>query len=106
MSASGPTDYSATPTPPAGEEVHLPGPTILPLVAAIAITLIVIGTTIDWIFSAVGGVVLPVALVPLRRAVELGKRHDGRPEPEMSGEAGEVERGVSHPDILPRRRTP
>jgi len=63
MSASGPTDYSATPAPPAGEEVHLPGPTILPLVAAIAITLIVIGTTIDWIFSAVGGLVLVLVVI-------------------------------------------
>jgi membrane protein implicated in regulation of membrane protease activity len=62
-SPSGPTDYSATPAPPAGEEIHLPGPTILPLVAAIAITLIVIGTTLDWIFSAVGGVILVIVLV-------------------------------------------
>ena len=45
------------PAPPAGEEIHLPGPTILPLVTAIGITLIVIGTTIDWIWSAVGGVI-------------------------------------------------
>jgi hypothetical protein len=44
--------------PPKGEEIHLPGPTILPLVAAIAITMIVIGTTLSWIVSAVGGVVL------------------------------------------------
>ena len=62
-SPSGPTDYSATPAPPAGEEIHLPGPTILPLVAAIAITLIVIGTTIDWIFSAVGGLVLVLVVI-------------------------------------------
>ena len=44
--------------PPTGEELHLPGPTILPLVAAIAITLIVIGTTLGWWLSVVGGVVL------------------------------------------------
>jgi len=49
--------------PPAGEEIHLPGPTILPLVAAIAITMIVIGTTLSWIISAVGGVVLLVVAV-------------------------------------------
>jgi hypothetical protein len=57
------TDYTAEPAPPAGEEIHLPGPTILPLLAAIAITLIVIGTTIDWIFSAVGGVMLILILI-------------------------------------------
>jgi Flp pilus assembly protein TadB len=58
VSTKTPTDYSAQPAPPAGEEIHLPGPTILPLVAAVAITLIVIGTTIWWVYSAVGGVVL------------------------------------------------
>jgi len=44
--------------PPAGEEIHLPGPTILPLVTAIGITLIVIGTTITWLLSIVGAVIL------------------------------------------------
>jgi hypothetical protein len=58
-----PTDYTSEPAPPAGEEIHLPGPTILPLLAAIAITLIVIGTTLDWIFSAVGGVMLILILI-------------------------------------------
>ncbi len=40
--------------PPVGEEVHLPGPSILPFVTAIGITLMVIGTTINWIFSGSG----------------------------------------------------
>jgi hypothetical protein len=44
-------------TPPAGEEVHLPGPTILPLLTAIGITLIVIGTTLTWIVSIVGAAI-------------------------------------------------
>jgi hypothetical protein len=41
-------------TPPVGEELHLPGPSILPLLSAISITLIVIGTTITWLLSIVG----------------------------------------------------
>jgi membrane protein implicated in regulation of membrane protease activity len=48
------------PAPPAGEELHLPGPSILPLAAAIAITLIVIGTTISLILSIVGLVALVI----------------------------------------------
>jgi hypothetical protein len=40
--------------PPVGEEIHLPGPSILPLASAVSITLVVIGTTIDWIFSIIG----------------------------------------------------
>ena len=43
--------------PPVGEEIHLPGPTLIPFASAIGITLIVIGTTVDWLFSAVGGVI-------------------------------------------------
>jgi bacteriorhodopsin len=49
--------------PPAGEEIHLPGPTILPFVMAIGITLTVIGTTITWLFSAIGIVIFLVTLL-------------------------------------------
>lgn len=49
--------------PAAGEEIHLPGPSLLPLVTAVAITLIVIGTTINWMFSILGGVILVICLV-------------------------------------------
>jgi hypothetical protein len=48
--------------PPVGEEVHLPGPSILPFVTAIAITLMVIGTTIDWLFSILGLVIFIVVV--------------------------------------------
>jgi hypothetical protein len=58
--STGPLEPSGQPAPPAGEEIHLPGPTILPLMAAIAITLIVVGTTIWWVYSAVGGVLLAI----------------------------------------------
>lgn len=40
--------------PPVGEEIHLPGGSALPLVVAIGITLLVIGTTIWWAWSLVG----------------------------------------------------
>jgi hypothetical protein len=66
--------------PPPGEEIHIPGPTILPLVAAVAITLIVIGTTLSWIISAVGGVILIVVAIrwigDTRRGIsELPEQH-------------------------------
>jgi hypothetical protein len=57
-----PSEHPGSAPPPA-EEIHLPGPTILPFVAAIAITLIVVGTTLGWIVSAVGGVILLVVAV-------------------------------------------
>jgi Flp pilus assembly protein TadB len=49
--------------PPAGEEIHLPGPTLIPITAAAAITLIVIGTTITWLLSIVGFVILVLCIV-------------------------------------------
>lgn len=41
-------------TPPVGEELHLPGPSLIPLLSAIGITMMVIGTTISWYVSIVG----------------------------------------------------
>jgi hypothetical protein len=43
--------------PPAGEEIHLPGPTLIP------ITLIVIGTTITWLLSIIGVVILVLVII-------------------------------------------
>jgi Flp pilus assembly protein TadB len=48
------------PAPPAGEEIHLPGPSLLPFLCAIAITLVVVGTTISLIISIVGLVFLVI----------------------------------------------
>lgn len=47
--------------PPVGEEIHLPGGSILPLVVALGVTLLVIGTTIWWVWSALGFIVTAVA---------------------------------------------
>jgi hypothetical protein len=43
--------------PPVSEEVHLPGPSLIPFMSAIGITLIVIGTTIDSLFSIIGAII-------------------------------------------------
>ena len=55
-------DVEGSQAPPAGEEIHLPGPTLLPILTAAAITLIVIGTTISYILIIVGVIVLIVAV--------------------------------------------
>lgn len=52
-----------TETPPVGEEIHLPGPSLLPLMSAIGITLIVVGTTITLIFSFIGLIIFLVTTV-------------------------------------------
>ena len=46
--------------PPPGEEIHLPGPSILPFACAIALTLVVVGTTISLILSIIGLVFLVI----------------------------------------------
>ncbi len=42
--------------PPSGEEIHLPGPTILPVLTAVGITLVLIGITTFVELSIIGGV--------------------------------------------------
>ena len=48
--------------PPAGEEIHLPGPTILPLLTAAGITLSIVGVTTSLIL-VIGGGLLTLACV-------------------------------------------
>jgi hypothetical protein len=50
-------------TPPAGEEIHLPGPSILPVLTAVGITLALIGVTTFWELSVIGGVLTIGCLV-------------------------------------------
>jgi hypothetical protein len=52
-----------SPAPPVGADIHLPGPTILPLVCAVGITLIVIGTTLGWYVSLLGALILIPAVI-------------------------------------------
>ncbi len=49
--------------PPAGEEIHLPGPSIIPFASAIGITLAVIGTTLGLWISILGLVIFVVTTV-------------------------------------------
>jgi hypothetical protein len=42
--------------PPVGEEIHLPGPTILPLLTAVGVTLLLVGVTTFIEFTVVGAV--------------------------------------------------
>jgi hypothetical protein len=48
--------------PPAGEEIHLPGPSLLPLLTAVGITMAVIGITISR-YILIAGVILTVVCV-------------------------------------------
>jgi hypothetical protein len=58
-----PTGHPVAGAPPVSEEIHIPGPTLIPFVCAIGITLVVIGTTINWLFSIVGVVIVAITVV-------------------------------------------
>ena len=45
--------------PPAGEEIHLPGPSVLPLLTAVGVTLTLVGIT-TFIELTVAGAILTV----------------------------------------------
>jgi hypothetical protein len=47
--------------PPPGEAVHLPGPTYLPVITAVGITIAVVGVVQSWILVALGLLITIVA---------------------------------------------
>jgi hypothetical protein len=56
-------DDIAEDAPPVAEEIHIPGPTFLPVFMAVGITLSVIGITINFIISIVGILIFLFTLV-------------------------------------------
>jgi hypothetical protein len=55
-----PTELEA---PPVGEEVHMPEPSILPIVNAVGVTLAIVGLTLELAVTIVGLVIFLVTLV-------------------------------------------
>ena len=49
--------------PPAGEDIHLPPGTPIPLLIAVGITIGLVGTTTSWLWTYLGGAIFLVALV-------------------------------------------
>jgi hypothetical protein len=50
------------PPPPVGEEIHLPGSSLLPLLLAAAITIALVGVTVNWALTIAGGIVAIVVI--------------------------------------------
>jgi hypothetical protein len=48
--------------PPAGEEIHLPGPSLLPLLSTVGVTLAVVGITISLILTIAGSILTIVCV--------------------------------------------
>jgi hypothetical protein len=49
--------------PPTGEEIHLPGPSMLPVLTAVGITLMLIGVTTFIEFTFIGAILTVVCVV-------------------------------------------
>jgi hypothetical protein len=48
--------------PPVGEEIHLPGPSLLPLATAVGITLTLVGITTMIVLTIVGAVITVICV--------------------------------------------
>ena len=51
------------PIPPAGEEVHMPEPSIIPLVNSAALAIAIVSLTLNWYIVALGGVVFLITAI-------------------------------------------
>jgi len=49
--------------PPVGEEIHLPEPSILPILNATGVAMGLVGLTLSWWLTGVGGLLFLVTLV-------------------------------------------
>ena len=50
------------PVPPAGEEIHIPGGSLHPLLLTVGITTALLGVTLHWILCVVGGLLIVAVL--------------------------------------------
>jgi Cytochrome c oxidase subunit IV len=48
--------------PPAGEVIHLPGPTYLPVIVAAGVSVAIVGVVIAWWLVVIGGLVTLIAV--------------------------------------------
>lgn len=51
------------PVPPAGEDIHLPGNSVQPLILTLGITILLVGLTLNWWIIAVGLIITVATLV-------------------------------------------
>ena len=51
------SELEQRPVPPAGEEIHMPEPSIIPVINAAALAVTIVSLTLSWYFVALGGIV-------------------------------------------------
>jgi hypothetical protein len=50
-------------TPPIGEEIHMPAPSILPLINAAALSVMIVSLTLSWYLVAFAGIIFLVTTI-------------------------------------------
>ena len=68
-------------TPPTGESVHMPAPSVLPLINAAALAFAIVSITLSWVLVAVGGIIFLATTIrwigdTRREIAELPLEHD------------------------------
>jgi hypothetical protein len=51
------------PVPPAGEEIHMPEPSLIPLVNSAALAIAIVSITLTWYIVALAGIVFLITTV-------------------------------------------
>jgi type IV secretory pathway TrbD component len=49
--------------PPAGEAIHLPGPSFLPVIVAAGVAIALVGVVLNWVVFGLGLAIVVVAIV-------------------------------------------
>jgi Flp pilus assembly protein TadB len=57
------SDHNSDGVPEAGEPVHLPEPSYLPVLLAFGITIALVGVVVNWVIVGIGVVIFLVVLV-------------------------------------------
>ena len=57
------SELEQRPVPPAGEEIHMPEPSIIPIVNAAALAITIVSLTLSWYFVALGGIVFLITTI-------------------------------------------
>ena len=97
--------------PPVGEEIHMPEPSILPLINAAALAITIVSLTLSWYLVALGGVRLPVTTVrwiaDVRRDIaDLPLDHCTTSEPGWRVRPRRIESARGRPSGGHRKRRP
>ena len=51
------------PVPPAGEEIHMPEPSLIPLVNSAALAIAIVSITLSWYIVALAGIVFLITTI-------------------------------------------